>query len=460
MAVTNSAAASSGASSGSPSSACRSTAERSRRATQSTSSASVLPPGNTYAPPSTFELAMPAQQEDLDVLARIAQQHHGGGRGGRRFVADSRGLHAPRLADAHAWPYAPRHATFRRSHRLCAGARGALAARPRRRPRSAGACTTTTRRRSTACAGPVHRARRRVGRDPAARRGGRRLGRARPRRPHLQRRQDLPRAACRHRAGARPARCGRAASPSACPASASTTRTTARSPGTHLLQQTSEWEGTCFGMPDQVEHYRRGRARSRARRGGQKGERRPLQAPGTYWEYNDVRINQLSLALLHLFRRPLPEVFLEAVLRPLGGGAGFRWEGYDDAWVEHRRPAHAVGAGRHALGRRRLDQRARPGAHRQLLLDGGAHARPRAAARATGSRACSSPARSRRSTGGCVAQSATAAMFPDALAAQLVHGGRGRPLRVDRPGARRGGGGALDRPRARGLRARVAQALA
>jgi CubicO group peptidase (beta-lactamase class C family) len=49
-----------------------------------------------------------------------------------------------------------------------------------------------------------------------------------------------------------------------------------------------------------------------------------------------VRINQLALALLHLFRWPLPEVFLERVLRPLGGGAGFAWRGYDDAWA---RPA-------------------------------------------------------------------------------------------------------------------------
>ena len=26
---------------------------------------------------------------------------------------------------------------------------------------------------------------------------------------------------------------------------------------------------------------------------GRKGGARPLQAPGSYWEYNDVRINQL-----------------------------------------------------------------------------------------------------------------------------------------------------------------------
>ena len=38
-------------------------------------------------------------------------------------------------------------------------------------------------------------------------------------------------------------------------------------------------------------------------------------APGEYWEYNDVRVNRLSLALLRRFRRPLPEVFAERIMR-------------------------------------------------------------------------------------------------------------------------------------------------
>ncbi len=67
---------------------------------------------------------------------------------------------------------------------------------------------------------------------------------------------------------------------------------------------------------------------------GKKGDARPLQRPGTYWEYNDVRINQLSYALLHLFRKPLPEVFREAVMRPIGASENWRWVGYDNAWVE------------------------------------------------------------------------------------------------------------------------------
>ena len=90
----------------------------------------------------------------------------------------------------------------------------------------------------------------------------------------------------------------------------------------HLLTQTSEWQGECFGMPDQVEHYRHV-SHDPKPPAGKKGELRPLREPGSYWEYNDVRINQFSLALLHLFKRPLPEVFLESVLRPIGGGRDF-----------------------------------------------------------------------------------------------------------------------------------------
>ena len=40
--------------------------------------------------------------------------------------------------------------------------------------------------------------------------------------------------------------------------------------------------------------------------------------PGTFWEYNDVRVNRLALALLQRFRRPLPEMFAERIMRPIG----------------------------------------------------------------------------------------------------------------------------------------------
>ena len=101
-----------------------------------------------------------------------------------------------------------------------------------------------------------------------------------------------------------------------------------------LLMQTSEWEGTSFGIPDTVDRWRKVGLDPRPPSGGAKGAARPLQAPGRYWEYNDVRINQLALALLHLFRSPLPQVFRDRVLAPVGGGGGFAWHGYDNAWVE------------------------------------------------------------------------------------------------------------------------------
>lgn len=101
----------------------------------------------------------------------------------------------------------------------------------------------------------------------------------------------------------------------------------------HLLQQTSEWEGERFGVPDQADRYRTVHYQ-KTPAAGRKGDARPLQPPGSFWEYNDVRINQLSLALLHLFRQPLPEVFGEAVMAPVGARDPWQWEGYDNAWIE------------------------------------------------------------------------------------------------------------------------------
>ena len=140
----------------------------------------------------------------------------------------------------------------------------------------------------------------------------------------------------------------------------------------HLLTQTSEWEGECFGMPDQVEHNRVVPHDPKPPE-GKKGEKRRLREPGAYWEYNDVRINQLSLALLHIYRRPLPEVFLDEVLRPVGGGRGFLWEGYDDSWttIDGKR-MWSVPGGTHWGGGVSISARdqAKVG---QLMLDGGAH---------------------------------------------------------------------------------------
>ncbi len=97
----------------------------------------------------------------------------------------------------------------------------------------------------------------------------------------------------------------------------------------HMLQQTSEWEGMLWAKPDQIDRNRNLAAEGKAR----KGDARPLAAPGGYWEYNDVRVNRFSLALLRRFGRPLPEVFAERIMKPIGASADWRWEGYRNSWL-------------------------------------------------------------------------------------------------------------------------------
>ena len=99
----------------------------------------------------------------------------------------------------------------------------------------------------------------------------------------------------------------------------------------HLLTQTSEWEGTLFDKPDRVDRNRQvGPGSDNSR----KGEHRDLHPPGTYWEYNDVRVNVLALSLLHAFRKPLPEVLAERIMGPIGASGSWRWLGYRNSFVE------------------------------------------------------------------------------------------------------------------------------
>ncbi|MCB9885817.1 MAG: serine hydrolase [Planctomycetes bacterium] len=86
-----------------------------------------------------------------------------------------------------------------------------------------------------------------------------------------------------------------------------------------LLNQTSGWEGTLWGKPDWADRY--------------KGERRPSEAPGEHWRYNDVRVNQLALALLHVWREPLPRVLKQRIMDPIGCSPKWRWYGYENSFV-------------------------------------------------------------------------------------------------------------------------------
>jgi CubicO group peptidase (beta-lactamase class C family) len=141
----------------------------------------------------------------------------------------------------------------------------------------------------------------------------------------------------------------------------------------HLLQQTSEWEGSLFGKPDIID-----RNRNLAMEGkGRKGDARPLQAPGTFWEYNDVRVNRLALALLRRFRQPLPEVFADRIMGPIGASSAWSWHGYRTSMVEiGGRMISSVAGGSHWGGGVEIhaEDQARIG---QLMLHGGVWERER-----------------------------------------------------------------------------------
>ncbi len=98
----------------------------------------------------------------------------------------------------------------------------------------------------------------------------------------------------------------------------------------HLLQNTSEWQGELFGKSDRIDWNRNLPLEGKAR----KGDPRPLKPPGEHWEYNDVRVNRLALALLRRFRRPLPEVFAERIMQPIGASSDWSWHGYRTSSVE------------------------------------------------------------------------------------------------------------------------------
>ncbi len=94
----------------------------------------------------------------------------------------------------------------------------------------------------------------------------------------------------------------------------------------HLLNQSSDWSGELFGMKDWADRP--------PREGGiDDWKNRKLNEPGTFFKYNDVRVNVLSYALLQVWRKPLPQVLKENIMDPIGASTTWRWLGYDHAWV-------------------------------------------------------------------------------------------------------------------------------
>lgn len=94
----------------------------------------------------------------------------------------------------------------------------------------------------------------------------------------------------------------------------------------HLLNQSSDWSGTLFGLHDWAD---------RPPKEGSINEwkNRKLNEPGKVYEYNDVRVNLLAYALLQVWRQPLPQVLKEKLMQPIGASNTWRWFGYDNSFV-------------------------------------------------------------------------------------------------------------------------------
>lgn len=92
------------------------------------------------------------------------------------------------------------------------------------------------------------------------------------------------------------------------------------------LQQTSEWEGTLWGKNANFVGTQEFGASEMPPRG--------IQPPGSFWEYNDVRINRFSLSLLRLFQMGLPDVLKNSIMDPIGASQDWRWIPYANSYVE------------------------------------------------------------------------------------------------------------------------------
>lgn len=93
----------------------------------------------------------------------------------------------------------------------------------------------------------------------------------------------------------------------------------------HLLRQTSDWSGTLWEVPDWADRPVGATPADHPNR--------PKHAPGTFFKYNDVRVNLLALCALHVWREPLPVVLRREVMDPIGASSTWRWHGYENSWV-------------------------------------------------------------------------------------------------------------------------------
>lgn len=88
----------------------------------------------------------------------------------------------------------------------------------------------------------------------------------------------------------------------------------------HHLTQTSEWQGELFGKPSTFV--------GREKFGESEMKPRAIKEPGSFYEYNDVRMNRFALSLLRVWKRPLPEVLRTEIMDPIGASADWKYLPY------------------------------------------------------------------------------------------------------------------------------------
>ena len=94
----------------------------------------------------------------------------------------------------------------------------------------------------------------------------------------------------------------------------------------HLLTQSSDWSGTLFDLADWAD-------RPPKEGGIDDWKNRKLNEPGSFFKYNDVRVNVMAYSLLQVFRKPLPMVLKEKIMDPIGASTTWRWYGYDNSFI-------------------------------------------------------------------------------------------------------------------------------
>lgn len=107
----------------------------------------------------------------------------------------------------------------------------------------------------------------------------------------------------------------------------------------HLLRQTSDWEGTLWDKPEWAD---------RPDADAKTWTTRERFAPGSRYEYNDVRVNALALAATSVWRQSLPVVLKERLMDRIGASTTWRWTGYRNAWIVlDGKPVQSVSGGGH-----------------------------------------------------------------------------------------------------------------